>query len=195
MSAISAFTAMDTPVTTMQASQVRTLFSAIVTTYHCFHLCLKLFKGKHVASKIPAAVILTCYSLPLFWTSLNFILLFIFVPPFLQSNLMPSAASYLQHHQQASQPLPLSQAPHLSAQVPSSSNSSVVQVYSTLPPMAGGGNAEAHTLGLQPFQSVQVWVSDMRLQYRDPWCPSSRSFESVIGNTAVGSNSTHLLRR
>ncbi|XP_027021547.2 zinc finger protein 341 [Tachysurus fulvidraco] len=73
-----------------------------------------------------------------------------------QSNLsMPSAASYMQHHPQTSQPLPLPQAPPLSAQVPSSINSSVVQVYSTLPPMAGGGNAEVHTLGLQPFQSVQ----------------------------------------
>ncbi|KAF4078474.1 hypothetical protein AMELA_G00199520 [Ameiurus melas] len=94
MSAISAFTSMDTPVTAMQASS--------------------------------------------------------------QSNLsMPSAASYLQHHPQASQPLPLAQAPPLSAQVPTSINSSIVQVYSTLPPMAGGGNAEVHTLGLQPFQSVQ----------------------------------------
>ncbi|KAM9444964.1 zinc finger protein 341 [Clarias gariepinus] len=94
MSAISAFTSMDTPVTAMQASS--------------------------------------------------------------QANLsMPSAASYLQHHPQASQALPLAQAPPLSAQVPSSINSSVVQVYSTLPPMAGGGNAEVHTLGLQPFNSVQ----------------------------------------
>ncbi|KAG7323437.1 hypothetical protein KOW79_013139 [Hemibagrus wyckioides] len=94
MSAISAFTSMDTPVTAMQASS--------------------------------------------------------------QSNLsMPSAASYLQHHPQTSQPLPLAQAPPLSAQVPSSINSSVVQVYSTLPPMAGGGNTEVHTLGLQSFQPVQ----------------------------------------
>ncbi|XP_060793722.1 zinc finger protein 341 isoform X1 [Neoarius graeffei] len=74
-----------------------------------------------------------------------------------QNNLsMPSAPSYLQNHPQASQPLPLTQAPPLSAQVPSSINSSVVQVHSTLPPMAVGGNAEVHTLGLQPFQSVQV---------------------------------------
>ncbi|XP_053542336.1 zinc finger protein 341-like [Ictalurus punctatus] len=94
MSAISAFTSMDTPVTAMQASS--------------------------------------------------------------QSNLsLPSAASYLQHHPQASQPLPLAQAPPLSAQAPTSINSSIVQVYSTLPPMAGGGNAEVHMLGLQQFQSVQ----------------------------------------
>ncbi|KAI5609233.1 zinc finger protein 341 isoform X1 [Silurus asotus] len=73
-----------------------------------------------------------------------------------QSNLsMPNAVPYLQHHPQASQPLSLPQAPPLSAQVPSSINSSVVQVYSTLPPMAGGGNAEGHTLCLQPFQSLQ----------------------------------------
>ncbi|XP_046725373.1 zinc finger protein 341 [Silurus meridionalis] len=74
----------------------------------------------------------------------------------MQSNLsMPNAVPYLQHHPQASQPLSLPQAPPLSAQVPSSINSSVVQVYSTLPPMAGGGNAEGHTLCLQPFHSVQ----------------------------------------
>ncbi|XP_062872239.1 zinc finger protein 341 isoform X2 [Trichomycterus rosablanca] len=73
-----------------------------------------------------------------------------------QSNLgMPSVASYMQHPPPAAQPLPPTQAPPLSSQVPSSNNSSVVQVYSTLPPMSGGGNAEIHTLGLQPFQSVQ----------------------------------------
>ncbi|KAG7281595.1 hypothetical protein CRUP_010070 [Coryphaenoides rupestris] len=43
-------------------------------------------------------------------------------------------------------------------QVPTSltHNAVQVQVYSTLPPLAGGGSAEIHTLGLQPFQSVQV---------------------------------------
>ncbi|XP_022524313.2 zinc finger protein 341 isoform X3 [Astyanax mexicanus] len=71
-----------------------------------------------------------------------------------QSHLsMPSAASYLQHHPQSHHPLPQSQAPPLSAQVPSSNNNSVVQVYSTLPSMTG--NAEVHALGLQPFQTVQ----------------------------------------
>ncbi|KAG7280833.1 hypothetical protein CRUP_010815 [Coryphaenoides rupestris] len=42
-------------------------------------------------------------------------------------------------------------------QVPTSltHNAVQVQVYSTLPPLAGGGSAEIHTLGLQPFQSVQ----------------------------------------
>uniref|UniRef100_A0A8B9JDY0 Zinc finger protein 341 n=1 Tax=Astyanax mexicanus TaxID=7994 RepID=A0A8B9JDY0_ASTMX len=60
-----------------------------------------------------------------------------------QSHLsMPSAASYLQHHPQSHHPLPQSQAPPLSAQVPSSNNNSVVQVYSTLPSMTG--NAEVH---------------------------------------------------
>uniref|UniRef100_A0A3Q3XC08 C2H2-type domain-containing protein n=1 Tax=Mola mola TaxID=94237 RepID=A0A3Q3XC08_MOLML len=38
-----------------------------------------------------------------------------------------------------------------------SHNNSVIQVYSTLPHMAGGGGGgEIHTLGLQPFQPVQV---------------------------------------
>ncbi|GLD72754.1 zinc finger protein 341 isoform X1 [Lates japonicus] len=49
----------------------------------------------------------------------------------------------------------------LSSQVPASHSNSVVQVYSTLPHMAGvggggGGSAEIHTLGLQPFHPVQV---------------------------------------
>ncbi|GLD45697.1 zinc finger protein 341 isoform X1 [Lates japonicus] len=98
----------------------------------------------------------------------------------IQSNLSMHAAgvSYLQHHhhhhhhhhhqqspihclrpnitscgQPAQQPL--------SSQVPASHSNSVVQVYSTLPHMAGvggggGGGAEIHTLGLQPFHPVQV---------------------------------------
>uniref|UniRef100_A0A7N6AFC3 C2H2-type domain-containing protein n=1 Tax=Anabas testudineus TaxID=64144 RepID=A0A7N6AFC3_ANATE len=69
---------------------------------------------------------------------------------------------------QSSHSLPASQAPAhplpsgpptqqpLSSQVPASHSNSVVQVYSTLPHMAGGGGAEIHTLGLQPFHSVQV---------------------------------------
>uniref|UniRef100_A0A671YLK9 Zinc finger protein 341 n=1 Tax=Sparus aurata TaxID=8175 RepID=A0A671YLK9_SPAAU len=69
---------------------------------------------------------------------------------------------------QSSHPLPSSQAPahplpagqpsqqSLSSQVPVSHSNSVVQVYSTLPHMAGGGGAEIHTLGLQPFHPVQV---------------------------------------
>ncbi|XP_076839872.1 zinc finger protein 341 isoform X2 [Brachyhypopomus gauderio] len=74
-----------------------------------------------------------------------------------QSNLsMPSGASYLQHHPQAPHALPPSQAQPLSSQVPSSHNSSVVQVYSTMPPVAGSGSAEVHALGLQPFQQVQA---------------------------------------
>uniref|UniRef100_A0A7N6AWA3 C2H2-type domain-containing protein n=1 Tax=Anabas testudineus TaxID=64144 RepID=A0A7N6AWA3_ANATE len=68
----------------------------------------------------------------------------------------------------SSHSLPASQAPAhplpsgpptqqpLSSQVPASHSNSVVQVYSTLPHMAGGGGAEIHTLGLQPFHSVQV---------------------------------------
>ncbi|XP_026223069.1 zinc finger protein 341 isoform X2 [Anabas testudineus] len=102
----------------------------------------------------------------------------------IQSNLSMHTAgvSYLQHHhhhhhhhhhqqqqqQQSSHSLPASQAPAhplpsgpptqqpLSSQVPASHSNSVVQVYSTLPHMAGGGGAEIHTLGLQPFHSVQV---------------------------------------
>uniref|UniRef100_A0A8C4DEN9 Zinc finger protein 341 n=1 Tax=Dicentrarchus labrax TaxID=13489 RepID=A0A8C4DEN9_DICLA len=70
--------------------------------------------------------------------------------------------------QQSSHPLPPGQTPAhplpagqptqqpLSSQVPASHSNSVVQVYSTLPHMAGGGGAEIHTLGLQPFHPVQV---------------------------------------
>ncbi|XP_066529225.1 zinc finger protein 341 isoform X3 [Hoplias malabaricus] len=73
-----------------------------------------------------------------------------------QSNLsMPTGASYLQHHPQPHHPLAPSQTQPLTSQVPSSNNNSVVQVYSTLPPMAGGVNTEVHALGLQSFQSVQ----------------------------------------
>uniref|UniRef100_A0A673BGZ1 Zinc finger protein 341 n=1 Tax=Sphaeramia orbicularis TaxID=375764 RepID=A0A673BGZ1_9TELE len=73
-----------------------------------------------------------------------------------------------QQQQQPSQPLssgptsahPLPAVPPpqqpLSSQVPASHSNSVVQVYSTLPPMGGGGGAEIHTLGLQPFHPVQV---------------------------------------
>lgn len=75
-----------------------------------------------------------------------------------QNNLsMHAGTSYLQHHQQQPpQPLPPSQATPLSSQVPSSHSNSIVQVYSTLPSMAGGGIAEVSALGLQSFQSVQV---------------------------------------
>nr|XP_046253044.1 zinc finger protein 341 isoform X2 [Scatophagus argus] len=96
-----------------------------------------------------------------------------------------AGVSYLQHHhhhhhhhhqqqqqqqqqQQSPHPLPSAQTPAhplpagqpaqqpLSSQVPASHSNSVVQVYSTLPHMAGGGGAEIHTLGLQPFHPVQV---------------------------------------
>ncbi|XP_016086876.1 zinc finger protein 341-like isoform X2 [Sinocyclocheilus grahami] len=73
-----------------------------------------------------------------------------------QSNLGMHGTSYLQHHQQPPQPLPPTQATPMSSQVPSSNSNSVVQVYSTLPPMAGGGTAEVSALGLQSFQSIQV---------------------------------------
>ncbi|KAI1892394.1 hypothetical protein AGOR_G00132910 [Albula goreensis] len=77
-------------------------------------------------------------------------------PP-VQSNLsMHSGSSYLQHHQHPSQALPPSQTQPLSSQVQSSNSNSIVQVYSTLPPMAGGSTAEAQTLGLQPFQQIQI---------------------------------------
>ncbi|CAJ1055295.1 zinc finger protein 341 [Xyrichtys novacula] len=103
----------------------------------------------------------------------------------IQSNLSMHTAgvSYLQHHhhhhhhhhhqqqqqqQQSSHPLPSNQTQAhplpagqpsqqpLSSQVPASHSNSVVQVYSTLPHMAGGGGAEIHTLGLQPFHPIQV---------------------------------------
>uniref|UniRef100_A0A8C9RVF9 Zinc finger protein 341 n=2 Tax=Scleropages formosus TaxID=113540 RepID=A0A8C9RVF9_SCLFO len=64
---------------------------------------------------------------------------------------IPTGGSYLPHLPHSSHPLP-----HSQSQVPSSNSNSVVQVYSTLPPMAGGGNAEVQTLGLQSFQQVQV---------------------------------------
>ncbi|CAL8238666.1 unnamed protein product [Lota lota] len=102
-------------------------------------------------------------------------------PPPAQSNVSMHTAgvSYLQQHhhhhhhhgnlhhhhhhphhhpqaQQQSHALPPGQ-PSLSLQVPAchTHNAVQVQVYSTLPPLAGGGSAEIHTLGLQPFQSVQ----------------------------------------
>ncbi|XP_056130663.1 zinc finger protein 341 [Lampris incognitus] len=90
-------------------------------------------------------------------------------------NMHTAGVSYLQHHhhhhhhqQQPSHSLPSGQTPAhplpsgqpsqqpLSSQVPASHSNSVVQVYSTLPPMAGGSSAEIHTLGLQTFQPVQV---------------------------------------
>ncbi|XP_018530814.1 zinc finger protein 341 isoform X2 [Lates calcarifer] len=109
----------------------------------------------------------------------------------IQSNLSMHTAgvSYLQHHHhhhhhhhhqqqqpQSTHSLPSGQTPAhplpagqpaqqpLSSQVPASHSNSVVQVYSTLPHMAGvgggggggGGGAEIHTLGLQPFHPVQV---------------------------------------
>ncbi|KAJ8257316.1 hypothetical protein GJAV_G00184280 [Gymnothorax javanicus] len=76
-------------------------------------------------------------------------------PP-IQSNLsMHTGSTYLQHPQHPAHPLTPAQTQPLSSQV-HSSNGSVVQVYSTLPPMIGGGNAEVSTLGLQPFQQVQI---------------------------------------
>ncbi|XP_028439007.1 zinc finger protein 341, partial [Perca flavescens] len=74
----------------------------------------------------------------------------------IQSNLSMHTAgvSYLQ----PAHPLPAGQPTQqpLSSQVPVSHSNSVVQVYSTLPHMAGGGGAEIHMLGLHPFHSVQV---------------------------------------
>ncbi|XP_037336845.2 zinc finger protein 341 isoform X1 [Pungitius pungitius] len=73
-----------------------------------------------------------------------------------------------QQQQQSSHPLPSSQTPAhplpdgqplqqpLASQVPTSHSNSVVQVYSTMPNMGGGGGGEIHTLGLQPFHPVQV---------------------------------------
>uniref|UniRef100_A0A7N6FJ99 C2H2-type domain-containing protein n=1 Tax=Anabas testudineus TaxID=64144 RepID=A0A7N6FJ99_ANATE len=76
----------------------------------------------------------------------------------IQSNLSMHTAGVSYLHQAPAHPLPSgppTQQP-LSSQVPASHSNSVVQVYSTLPHMAGGGGAEIHTLGLQPFHSVQV---------------------------------------
>ncbi|XP_030642594.1 zinc finger protein 341 [Chanos chanos] len=74
-----------------------------------------------------------------------------------QNNLnMHTGPPYLQHHQQPAHSLPPSQSQPLSSQVPSSNSNSVVQVYSALPQMTGGGNAESQSLGLQPFQPAQV---------------------------------------
>ncbi|KAK0144229.1 Zinc finger protein 341 [Merluccius polli] len=107
------------------------------------------------------------------------------MPTPVQSNVSMHAAgvSYLQHHhhhhhhhhgnhhhhhhlhphpqpQHQSHALPPGQPSQqaLPLQVPTSHahNAVQVQVYSTLPQLAGGGSAEIHTLGLQPFQSVQV---------------------------------------
>uniref|UniRef100_G3NLN0 C2H2-type domain-containing protein n=1 Tax=Gasterosteus aculeatus aculeatus TaxID=481459 RepID=G3NLN0_GASAC len=70
--------------------------------------------------------------------------------------------------QQSSHPLPSSQTPAhplpdgqpsqqpLSSQVPTSHSNSVVQVYSAMPHMGGGGGGEIHALGLQPFHPVHV---------------------------------------
>nr|XP_057941621.1 zinc finger protein 341 isoform X2 [Doryrhamphus excisus] len=99
----------------------------------------------------------------------------------IQSNpsMHTTGISYLQHHhhhhqqqqqqqqqQSSSHPLPPGQTPAhpsppgqpslSSSNIPVSHSNSVVQVYSTLPHMAAGGNAEIHTLGLHPFHSVQV---------------------------------------
>ncbi|XP_068606382.1 zinc finger protein 341 [Brachionichthys hirsutus] len=105
------------------------------------------------------------------------------MPTPIQSNVSMHTAgvSYLQHHhhhhhhhhpqqqqqqsshtlpsgQTSTHPLPTGQPSQqpLSSQIPVSHGNSVVQVYSTLPHMAGGGGAEIHTLGLQPFHPVQV---------------------------------------
>lgn len=88
-----------------------------------------------------------------------------------------AGVSYLQHHhhhqqqqqqqqsshpmpsgQTAAHPLPAGQAAQqpLCSQVPMSHSNSVVQVYSTLSHMTGGGGGEIHTLGLQPFHPVLV---------------------------------------
>ncbi|KAM3618582.1 uncharacterized protein V6R79_021960 [Siganus canaliculatus] len=88
-----------------------------------------------------------------------------------------------QQQQQPSHPLPSAQTPAhplpagqptqqpLSSQVPASHSNSVVQVYSTLPHMAGGGGAEIHTLGLQPFHPVQCFSPQVPSQ-----CVESQSF-------------------
>uniref|UniRef100_A0A8D3C718 C2H2-type domain-containing protein n=1 Tax=Scophthalmus maximus TaxID=52904 RepID=A0A8D3C718_SCOMX len=85
------------------------------------------------------------------------------------ASMQPPVQVEQQGAQQSSHPLPPGQAPAhplpagqpaqqpLSSQVAASHSNSVVQVYSTLPHMAGGGGgAEIHTLGLQPFHPVHV---------------------------------------
>ncbi|XP_051915715.1 zinc finger protein 341 isoform X1 [Hippocampus zosterae] len=96
-----------------------------------------------------------------------------------QSNpsMHTTGVSYLQHHhhhhhhpqhqpshtlapsQTPAHPLPAgqpTQQPLASSHVPANHGNSVVQVYSTLPHMVGGGSAEIHALNLHPFHPVQV---------------------------------------
>ncbi|XP_061624127.1 zinc finger protein 341 [Phyllopteryx taeniolatus] len=97
-----------------------------------------------------------------------------------QSNpsMHTTGVSYLQHHhhhhhhhhqqqpchilppsQTPAHPLPAGQPgqqPLPASHAAASHGNSVVQVYSALPHMVGGGNAEIHALGLHPFHPVQV---------------------------------------
>ncbi|XP_071767250.2 zinc finger protein 341 [Centroberyx gerrardi] len=74
-----------------------------------------------------------------------------------QQQQPPQPPHPLPSGQTPAHPLPSGQPSQqpLSSQVPASHSNSVVQVYSALPHMAGGGSAEIHTLGLQSFQPVQ----------------------------------------
>ncbi|XP_013870817.1 zinc finger protein 341 [Austrofundulus limnaeus] len=138
----------------------------------------------------------------------------------IQSNLSMHTAgvSYLQHHhhhhhhhqqqQQSSHPLPSSQTQAhplpagqptqqpLSSQVPASHSNSVVQVYSTMPHMAGaaagGGAAEIHTaLGLQAFHHHPVQCVESQSFTNTPvYSPEKQGAKTKTCNSS--SNMTEL---
>ncbi|KAK6471876.1 zinc finger protein 341-like [Huso huso] len=100
-------------------------------------------------------------------------------PP-VQSNLsMHTGSSYLQHGPPPSQP------PSLSSQ----SNNAVVQIYSTLPPMAGNGTAEVQTLGLQQFQQIQVpsqCVESIAFNTPPVYSPGKQGFKTKTSSISTG---------
>ncbi|XP_077573505.1 zinc finger protein 341 [Stigmatopora nigra] len=123
----------------------------------------------------------------------------------IQSNPSTQTAcvSYLHHHQhhhhqqQPSHTLPPSQSPSqpplASSHVPTSHGNSVVQVYSTLPHMVGGGNAEIHTLGLHPFHPVQVPSQCVESQsFNTPPVYSPGKLGLKTKTCSINSNATEL---
>ncbi|RXM30227.1 Zinc finger protein 341 [Acipenser ruthenus] len=100
-------------------------------------------------------------------------------PP-VQSNLsMHTGSSYLQHGPPPSQP------PSLSSQ----SSNAVVQIYSTLPPMAGNGTTEVQTLGLQQFQQIQVpsqCVESIAFNTPPVYSPGKQGFKTKTSSISTG---------
>ncbi|MBN3281441.1 ZN341 protein, partial [Polyodon spathula] len=100
-------------------------------------------------------------------------------PP-VQSNLsMHTGSSYLQHGPPHSQPLSLS----------SQSGNAVVQIYSTLSPMAGNGTAEVQTLGLQQFQQLQVpsqCVQSIAFNTPPVYSPGKQGFKTRTSSFSTG---------